>query len=149
SGPAEAVDNAGDLIQAARARRGRQGWPTRLFQSLLRLISSGESCRPQPVVSPARASSRAAPRGPRALKSPIAANAVFRLVQAKVPRCAGGVAEGGDFRFLSHRGTYGEHAALVGAKRAQQLIGAGQLQAAAIWIRVGITAARILTEQRN
>ena len=44
---------------------------------------------------------------------------------------------------------YGEHAALMAAKRAQDLIGAGQLHAAAIWIRVGITAARILTEQRN
>jgi hypothetical protein len=44
---------------------------------------------------------------------------------------------------------YGEHAALIGAKRAQHLIGDGQLQAAAIWIRVVITAARILTEQRN
>ena len=44
---------------------------------------------------------------------------------------------------------YGEHAPLIGAKRAQHLIGAGQLQAAAIWIRVGITAARILTAQRN
>jgi hypothetical protein len=44
---------------------------------------------------------------------------------------------------------YGEHAALIGTKRAQHLIEAGQLQAAAIWIRVGITAAQILTEQRN
>ena len=31
------------------------------------------------------------------------AEAVFRLVLAKVPGCAGDVAEGADFRFLSHR----------------------------------------------
>jgi hypothetical protein len=44
---------------------------------------------------------------------------------------------------------YGEHVPLMAAKRAQDLIGADQLQAATIWIRVGIAAAQILGEPRN
>ena len=44
---------------------------------------------------------------------------------------------------------YGEHAALMAAKRAHDLVMAGQRQAAAIWIRVGFAAAQILAEHRN
>jgi hypothetical protein len=42
-------------------------------------------------------------RGLRHLIDSSAANAVFGVLQAKVPRCAWGGAEGADFRFLSHR----------------------------------------------
>jgi hypothetical protein len=73
-------------------------------------------------------------------------------------RSAGRAFEGGEIavsdpdllraaRFMIDK--YGAHAALMAAKRAQDLIGAGQLHAAAIWIRVGIAAAQILSEPRN